>query len=234
MTKEFTVSNTKTLKGEAQGYHTIILHFLPADQAIQGRTVCACSTEQCRELCLVTSGHGTVPAVHEARLRRTLEYWNDPVAYAKKLAQEVDYWDMHAQKKGMKLAVRICGTADLPSLARRVQALAPGALYYDYTKILKAIPLGNKGPVHYTFSRSERNDAECIAALDYGCNVAVVFATKKDQELPKKYRLGGVLPVDVIDGDANDLRFLDPKGVIVGLRAKGRARRHQGGFVVEV
>jgi hypothetical protein len=38
-----------------------------------------------------------------------------------------------------------------------------------------------------------------------------------------------------VDGDVTDWRVGDPDGVIVGLRAKGRARdrRHLGGFVVD-
>ena len=36
----------------------------------------------------------------------------------------------------------------------------------------------------------------------------------------------------VIDGDLSDLRFLDSRGVIVGLKAKGSARKAQvGGFI---
>jgi hypothetical protein len=36
----------------------------------------------------------------------------------------------------------------------------------------------------------------------------------------------------VFDGDDTDLRFLDPTGVIVGLKAKGRARKDTSGFVI--
>lgn len=37
----------------------------------------------------------------------------------------------------------------------------------------------------------------------------------------------------VIDGDLNDLRFLDPKGVVVGLSAKGSlAKNDKSGFVI--
>jgi len=36
----------------------------------------------------------------------------------------------------------------------------------------------------------------------------------------------------VIDGTLTDLRFLDPKGVIVGLQAKGKAKKDTTGFVV--
>jgi len=37
----------------------------------------------------------------------------------------------------------------------------------------------------------------------------------------------------VIDGDQDDLRFLDPDGVIVGLKAKGQARKDTSGFVLQ-
>lgn len=47
-------------------------------------------------------------------------------------------------------------------------------------------------------------------------NVAVVFKDK----LPSKW-----MSRRVIDGDKHDLRFLDPKGVIVGLVAKGLGRK---------
>jgi hypothetical protein len=54
--------------------------------------------------------------------------------------------------------------------------------------------------------------------------VAVVFAN-------------GLPPIwkgfPVIDGDVSDLRFLDPRGTVVGLKAKGAARKDTSGFVVE-
>ena len=44
------------------------------------------------------------------------------------------------------------------------------------------------------------------------------------------------MPVDylglpVFNGDESDLRFLDPKQVIVGLYAKGKAKKDETGFV---
>jgi hypothetical protein len=38
----------------------------------------------------------------------------------------------------------------------------------------------------------------------------------------------------VINGDESDLRFLDDPNVVVGLKAKGRARRDRSGFVVQM
>jgi hypothetical protein len=39
--------------------------------------------------------------------------------------------------------------------------------------------------------------------------------------------------LQVVNGDESDLRFLDPKRVIVGLKAKGRARKSDSNFVVK-
>jgi len=36
----------------------------------------------------------------------------------------------------------------------------------------------------------------------------------------------------VIDGDVNDFRFNDEENVIVGLKAKGKAKKDTGGFVI--
>ena len=58
--------------------------------------------------------------------------------------------------------------------------------------------------------------------LNRGTNVSVVFDRVPGEWLGRK----------VIDGDAHDLRFLDPEGVIVGLKAKGRAKKDTSGFVV--
>jgi hypothetical protein len=55
-------------------------------------------------------------------------------------------------------------------------------------------------------------------------NVAIVF-----DELPKTYR-----GIDVINGDENDLRFLDPADKIVGLTAKGKAKKDNSNFTVRV
>jgi hypothetical protein len=66
--------------------------------------------------------------------------------------------------------------------------------------------------------------------LNSGINVAVVFAVARSKPLPATFTIGGQsFPVN--NGDETDLRFLDAKGVIVGLRAKGKARKDTTGFV---
>jgi len=77
---------------------------------------------------------------------------------------------------------------------------------------------------HLTFSKSENNWDKCLDVLNNGGNIAAVF-----DKVPDTY-----LGYQVIDGDKSDLRFLDPKNVIVGLKAKGKARKDTSGFVIKV
>jgi hypothetical protein len=60
--------------------------------------------------------------------------------------------------------------------------------------------------------------------LSAGGNVAVVF-----DELPTHWK-----GFKVIDGDENDLRYMDERGVVVGLKAKGKAKKDTIGFVVKI
>jgi hypothetical protein len=93
--------------------------------------------------------------------------------------------------------------------------LHPDVQFYDYTKVLNYLD-HNKKNYHVTFSDSGTNDQDQLAAIAKGANIAVVF---KDQ-LPKTW-----MSRKVIDGDKHDLRFKDPRGVIVGLVAKGLGKK---------
>jgi hypothetical protein len=99
----------------------------------------------------------------------------------------------------------------------------------DYTKYP---PIMRKNiPPNYslTFSFSEAKHSANWAKgwLERGANAAVVF----NGGLPDQF-----LSRPVVDGDKSDLRFLDPRGVIVGLSTKGKARKADvgpGHFVQE-
>ena len=101
--------------------------------------------------------------------------------------------------------------------------LHPDVQFYDYTKVLNYLDHDLKN-YHVTFSDSGKNHLDQLAAMEKGANVAVVFQDK----LPKRWRIShGTSCNDrrVIDGDAHDLRFKDPRGVVVGLVAKGLGRK---------
>ena len=76
------------------------------------------------------------------------------------------------------------------------------------------------------YSLNEDNNPQAKYILKRGGNVSAVFRTKK---LPKRF-----LNYKVFNGDKSDLRFNDPKNVIIGLYAKGRALKDQTGFVQDV
>ena len=82
---------------------------------------------------------------------------------------------------------------------------------------------------HLTLSYSEANGRYAAAVLDAvrktGINAAVVFRHR--DKIPARF---AGLPV--LDGDQDDLRFLDKAGHIVALYAKGDAKRDATGFVI--
>jgi len=75
---------------------------------------------------------------------------------------------------------------------------------------------------YLVYSMNEDNEEQALKVLKSGVNVAMVFL----DHLPKTYK-----GYKVIDADKNDLRFTDPRNVICGLVAKGRARKDESGFV---
>ena len=131
----------------------------------------------------------------------------------------------------MQPAVRLNGTSDLPWEKVFPMGDFPQVKFYDYTKNPVRMEKFTQGKMpanyHLTFSRSEENEKEALAILPTGGNVAAVFAVKKGQDLPKTWK-----GFEIIDGDLDDVRFTDPTGVIVGLRAKGDALKDKTGFVI--
>ena len=236
-------ANPKVMKGNKLGYLTAILHLAPADVAGTGVNLCPASTEGCRAMCLNLAGRGGMlhkdtgtNTIQEARKRKSREYVSDKVAFASRLIVEIGKFVAKAKRKGAVPCVRLNGTSDIVWESVKVEGKSipehfPDVTFYDYTKLA-----GRKNlPSNYslTFSLAENNEAKACVALANGMNVATVFNTKKGKPLPATYSIGGK-DWTVIDGDETDLRFLDPKGVIVGLRAKGKAKKDTSGFVRKV
>jgi hypothetical protein len=237
MRELLTTSNPKTMKGEAEGYHTAVLHFAPCDLAGCGN-VCPFATEGCKKACLNTAGRGGIakdgatldngaPAnrIQQARVERTRLYFKNRGAFTMKLAQELRAHIARSLRANMTPVARLNGTSDLNW--ERVVNGFPTIRFLDYTKNYGRMIAWLQGKLpsnyHLTFSRTEYNEAECRQVLAMGGTVAVVFKGK----LPETY-----LGARVIDGDKDDLRFLDPAGVVVGLKAKGRAKHDVSGFAV--
>jgi|SRR5215469_12921717 len=215
--------DAKTVKGQKYGYMTGIMYLSPAD--LSGRNLCSHSTAGCRSMCLNTAGRGQFDSVQTARLNKSLWLLNNRPQFIGELRTAISRLISKAAKARMRPCVRVNGTSDLPWLATMMAREFPEVQFYDYTKIPK--PWLRQLPNYsLTFSLSEVNLELALDALRHQVNVAVVFDTRKGESLPETWH-----GYRVIDGDVSDLRFTDPMGVVVGLRAKGRAKRDTSGFV---
>ena len=231
--KLLTTANAKILKGEKEGWMTLGIHLAPAN--LSGYNVCYWASRGCTEACLNTSGHGAFSTVQASRIAKTKLLKENFDLFAAQLIKEVKAAVKSAAKKGMRLAIRLNLTSDIPWELLDVQdgktlfEIFPEITWYDYTKGYKRMLdfLDGKMPANYslTFSRSESNEKFVHAIRARGGNVAVVFR----RSLPDSWH-----GTPVVNGDKNDLRFLDARGVVVGLVDKGKARKDNSGFVVEV
>lgn len=232
-----TDNNPKIAKGEALGWHTFVLHLAPAN--LSGHEVCAGRTPGCTLGCLNMAGRGgiirkgeTTNTIQRARIRRTKLFFEYRARFMALLVADIEAGLRIAHREGRKLAIRPNGTSDLawekyPCIRNGIEytnvfAAFPEVQFYDYTKILGRKVSGIRN-YRLTFSVSERtNRREMLTAMDRGMNLAVVFAG----HLPAEFE-----GWSVINGDETDLRFRDPVGVVVGLKAKGKAKRDTTGFV---
>ena len=230
-------TNAKTVKGRAEGYATFILYMAPA--RLSGFQACPMATKGCAEACLNTAGRGVMGPVQVGRIWKAQAFFRLRAEFMAKLAAEVNSAIKSAARKGLTPTFRLNGTTDIrwetipvgdyQEFANIMEAF-PTVQFYDYTKI----PNRRDLPANYalTFSYSGQNGLQALWALRNGHNVAVVFrdsATATDA-LARGVTIGtDTFPV--VNGDTDDLRFLDPASHIVALYAKGSAKSDTSGFV---
>lgn len=219
-------ANTKIKKGEKLGYKTYGLSLSPAGKS--GKQFCPHRSQGCEFACLDESGMGIFANVQAARLAKSHWFINDRAGFLAQLNKELTNANKYGERKGKKVACRPNVLSDLPWHKLIDMESFPAIQFYDYTPNLDRMMefLAGKLPANYhlTFSRKENNQHRVVAVLHSGGNVAAVF-----DKLPATY-----LGFPVINGDETDLRFLDPKGCVVGLLAKGKAKHDASGFVVHV
>jgi len=230
----FTAVNPKLKKGEQFGFMSFGIHFAP--HTLSGYQVCSSASAGCRTACLYTSGHGKFTRTQEARIAKTKRFFETREVFLAELVKESKAAMRKAGREGFRPAFRLNLTSDVrwENIPVTVDGITypnimmafPSVQYYDYTKHTnrRNVPAN----YHLTFSRSESNDEQVTDMFDRGFNVAIVFDTPKGQALPTTY-----MGREVIDGDEHDLRFLDKRGVWVGLRGKGEAKKGEhNGFVI--
>ena len=221
-----TLNNAKTIKGEKKGMLTGILYLAPGK--ISGWEVCPKRSKGCTKACLYTAGHGRFSTVQEARIKRTKLFFEQRDAFIYLLKCDITELVKKANKLNYIPCVRLNGTSDIEWTRFKIMEEFPNVKFYDYTKVVNRFDNPLPSNYHLTFSRNEENDEDVKKAIQKKANIAVVFDVKKEQSLPVEWN-----GVRVIDGDVDDVRWMDEQGVVVGLRAKGLAKKDDTGFVIK-
>ena len=222
-------TNSKTAKNSIK---TFILYLAPHNLNNKGLTLCKDASNGCIASCLYSAGRGKFSNVQSSRINKANYFVTDKKVFLTQLLKEIKREIKKASDKNEKIAFRLNGTSDIDflyllnkNLDFDIELLAYDKVYfYDYTKsIARAKRYRDFRNYTLTFSKSETNDKEVKEALNLGINVAAVF---KDN-LPQKYK-----GVKVIDGDLSDLEMINHKNIILGLKAKGDAKKDTTGFVI--
>ena len=216
----------KKIKG-LDKYRILRLNLAPSD--LSGFNVCAMASKGCKKACLHTAGNPVFQKQKDlGRINRTRYYFQSRVEFISRLFKEIKNHEIYCNKNNYIPVVRLNTTSDIPWEIHNIFEKFPNIQFYDYTKIkkraFKYINNEYTKNYHLTFSLNEINYNDSMDVLNNGGNVAIVFRN----QLPKTYK-----GFNVVNGDLHDLRFLDPRNSIVGLKAKGKAKTDTSGFVLD-
>lgn len=242
--------NAKTVKGQKYGVLTGILYLAPNTQSGVTNTCPAAKQAQCEKACLYSAGRGKFNNVQAGRIRKTVLFHEDRHAFMNELVRDIAKVIAKARKQNAIPMIRLNGTSDIlwerqavdidektaQYLARQhgieakarynnVMEIFPNIQFYDYTKLagrfMHVLPANYD--LTFSYSGVSTYQTQVQTALKTGARMAVVFRDK----LPKEF-----MGMPVVDGDEHDIRPYNPQGVIVGLKAKGDAKKDTTGFVV--
>jgi hypothetical protein len=220
-------SDTKTIKSNKAGFLTGILYLAPYD--LSGVNLCPfAKVAECHVACLNTAGRGNFSNVKSARLRKAKLFNDNRGEFMAQLIEDIHKLKAQAKKKNLQPVIRLNGTSDIEWENIRVGefnifGLFPDLQFYDYTKNPNRKNLPANYDLTFSYSGVESFIKFNRQALANNMRVATVFK---------------ILPVEfegrrVINGDDHDARFIEDKNIIVGLKAKGKARQDKTGFVIQ-
>lgn len=235
--------SAKVVKGEKFGYLSAVCYMTPAFAFAGGNTCSHHTLGNCAGPCLVHSGHMSLKEAIEARADRLALFLKNPALFFEILSRELMLLEKRAHKKELKAAGRMNGTTDLNWVKIRFDGKTifehfPGICWYDYTKNPRLAEDYLAAGISITFSWYKKADTQkVLELLDRGVNIAIAY---KDQ-IPEFQKIGDRM-VPTINGDAHDLCFEDPRGVIRALKykfatmaknsAEINARALESGFII--
>jgi len=214
-------SVSKTVKHKKSilyGEMTYSLYLSPARTS--GYEVCPGRTKECTLLCLNESGMNTMnlkgEMINNSRIGKTKLFMENKPFFMRWMIEEIMNARLKAKNLGYKFSVRLNNTSDISPEDfiygnKNILQIFPNTQFYDYTKVKERIGLMTKYRNYdLTYSYTGYNINECKRMLKNNIKVAVVF-----NKVPPVF-----LGHQVIDGDKNDLRYRDLKGVVIGLKFK--------------
>ena len=219
-------ADTKTIKSNKAGFLTGILYLAPYD--LSGVNLCPfAKVAECHVACLNTAGRGNFSNVKSARLRKAKLFNDNRGEFMAQLIEDIHKLKRQAKKKNLQPVIRLNGTSDIEwekiMLGEfNIFGLFPELQFYDYTKNPNRKNLPSNYDLTFSYSGVQSFIKFNRQALANNMRVATVFK---------------ILPVEfegrrVINGDDHDARFIEDKNIIVGLKAKGKARQDKTGFVI--
>lgn len=233
--------DAKTSKGGAVGVLTGILYMAPGTLAGVGN-LCPHASTGCASACLFTAGRaGMFEDINRVRVMRARWFSMDRETFIDEIRREIRALIRKARREGLRPAVRLNGTTDLPweNVCPSLFDEFPDVKFYDYTKSARRAFAYAKGELpdnyHLTFSLAENNGPVAALVLSAGCNVAAVVDGHKSGA---KITLAGQ-SFSTFDADRHDVRFLDRRapdgrGRVGILKAKGKAKKDKSGFVLRL
>lgn len=232
-------SNAKTEKNDRE---THILYLIPTDKNSKQKNLCPFASPGCAAACLVDAGRGKFQNVRNARSNKTEYFVQDPKTFCAQLILEIEFLMIRAKRDKKQIAVRLNGTADIDFLYLfkkyhnwdyQTKAAQPGTdqsgvIFYDYTPNPHKYKRYKGTKYALIFSKKEDNPEEVEKVLSEGGKVSAVFKNG----LPKTYQ-----GIKVVNGDLRDDLIIDivtdPAPVIIGLSAKGDAKKDKTGFTID-
>jgi len=210
---------------KAYNYNEMVYTIYLAPSNLSGYQVCPGRTKECERMCLSESGHNQMDIhknfINKSRIKKTQLFFENKEFFVRWVIEEIKSAKLKANKHGYRFSVRLNNTSDISpedfyiiENGKKINLLEffPNVQFYDYTKVPERIRLTMIYPNYdLTFSYTGRNMNTCMQMLNNN-NIRVAMVFKK---VPDQY-----MNLPVIDGDKYDMRYLDPKKCIVGLKFK--------------
>jgi len=223
-------TSVKTKKGED---YDIAIMYLAPHRTVKGINNCLFAGI-CAGTCLDRTGK--MPFHAERRTRLTLALYLYPIKFITELLMELSFAGFKSYQKNKKRWIRLNGTSDIrweredfEDVSGRhymnIMQRFPDVIFYDYTKDANRTDLPANYDLTFSYSGVPEFQPYVEKALDKGMRMAVVW--RSVAKIPQMFK-----GIQVVNGDNSDVRDMDEQGVIVGLYAKGKAKRDTSGFVV--